>query len=67
MGGGAYKRCNDKRKCFARNLMGKCEILRVVYSHGHACPFCKSEIDVTNGKRYPYDTTYHLTHEESRD
>lgn len=51
--------CYDTRKCFARGLTGKCGCLSVTYP-GKSCPFCKPKRDVTDGKKYPYNSDmYH--------
>ncbi len=62
MGWGEFKKCTDKRPCFARNQFGKCRILTHVYPNGE-CPYCKDTIDMTNGRRYPFDPNYNLTYE----
>lgn len=48
------KKCEDKRKCFAKDNDGMCTILKEVYSKSK-CPFCKE-------KRT--DKTKHLTNQD---
>jgi len=56
-------RCRDTRPCFAREVnpegTGICLILMDTYlNENRDCPFCKPEKEVTDGKRYPYNTHY---------
>ena len=51
------RKCVESRPCFAKNRESKyvkCRILTSTYPDGK-CPFCKPEMEVTNGKRYPFD------------
>jgi len=45
-------RCKDSRPCFARKD-GHCVCLISTYPDGK-CPFCKPEMEVTNGVYYPF-------------
>ena len=54
--------CHDSRECFAampcQGGFRKCRILTNSYEEDGDCPFCKPDVEVTNGQRYPYDTKY---------
>lgn len=45
-------KCKDTRPCFARKE-GRCICLSETYPEGK-CPFCKPEMEVTNGVFYPF-------------
>lgn len=44
-------KCNDPRKCFAKEF-GGCLILDAPYPKGKPCPFCKPQRNITKGKKY---------------
>lgn len=48
-----FPKCIDTRKCFARNKLKDCTILKQTWPRDGACKFCKAEKEVTNGRRYP--------------
>lgn len=54
--------CKDSRVCFAampsRGEYRRCNILTRTSEKDGMCPFCKLDKEVTDGKRYPYDTKY---------
>lgn len=48
--------CVDTRECFAKRRTGdhyRCDALTRTYDVDGDCPFCKPEMEITNGKRYP--------------
>lgn len=47
--------CIDSRECFAKGKKHSCLALSVTYSADGACPFCKKEARITDGKYYPLD------------
>lgn len=49
--------CYQTGKCFARSH-GACTVLMSTAFKGGNCPFQKPEIEITNGKAYPYDPCY---------
>ena len=53
-----WDKCNDTRKCYARNELGGCMILIHTYPKNGQCKFCKRSREVTKGKRYPTDKKY---------
>ena len=52
--------CIDTRKCFARGPKDSCKALSETYEEDGACPFCKPDSRVTDGKFYPMATKYDL-------
>ena len=57
-------RCNDSRRCFAKQYSGTCCSILIPTYHGDSgyadgeCPFCKPICRVTDGVVYPYNPYY---------
>lgn len=50
-------KCPHEGRCFARRN-GECEILLNTFFWKRKCPFQKPDMEVTNGKTYPFDWAY---------
>lgn len=50
--------CKYKGECFARTQRKECKALTDTYFKNNICHFQKQYGDITDGKRYPYDTEY---------
>ena len=62
---GTYPKCNDSRRCFAKQIeyvnekkVTKCSVLCSSYKLDGECAFCKPDAEVTKGKYYPNNKNY---------
>lgn len=51
----ALPKCKMTGDCFAKTKEGRCNILTKTKE---TCSFQKTDIEITNGKRYPYNPNY---------